>query len=230
MMMGLLEKYRSSSDYREILRILQKSTSLRDNFLWQSHVGGKNIIPIHQIEIDFVSRDLVAIFDSKQFKLDAHLPIYVKLDYRSSVFKVTEFREIFNSLHFSFPKEMKTMELRDTTRYHFSADFEKTISLRPTLSGVREAGDDLEVRIMDISRQGMGLMVSEKNRIFLKNNRILWITKLGGRDLDYPLLAEVLYISNGFEEKTLHRTHQVMKVGVKFSEILSQDFFDLFIG
>src|SRR5262245_43636469 len=105
--MSLIENYRSSLDYREILRILQNSTALQDNLIWQPLATGKNIVPIHHFEIDFVTREVVIYFDTRRYKLEKEIPLYVKLDYRTSVFKVTDFREGANCVQFSFPKEVK---------------------------------------------------------------------------------------------------------------------------
>src|SRR6478752_7286628 len=130
-----LANYRSSLDYREILRILQKASGLQENFLWQSSASGKKIINIHHFEIDFVAREVVVYFDSKDNQLDDSLPLYVKLDYRTSVFKVTDFHESQNAVHFAFPNEIKTQEFRTRPRHLFQPASERHVSLKPTMGG-----------------------------------------------------------------------------------------------
>lgn len=218
--MSNLENYRSSNDYREILRILQKATSLQENFLWQSHALGRNIIPIHHFEIDFVAREVVIYFDAQRFHIESELPLYVKLDYRTSVFKVSDYRRNTNSIHFPFPAEIKTLELRAFPRHQFLPNQDKTIGLKPTLSGGRESGNELFVRAVDISQYGLGLIVSEQNRSFLKNNRILWVTKLGDYQLDHPILAEVVYMNNEIDPRFQIRRQKEMKVGLKLSGVV----------
>lgn len=227
--MNSLEHYRSSFEYREILRILQKSSALRENFLWQSHSMGKSIIPIHHFEIDFVAREVVILFDSQQYSLDKELALFVKLDYRTSVFKVTAFKETKNSIHFAFPKEIKTLELRGFPRHIFSTDQAKAISIKPSLTGLRDMGSELQVRALDISQYGLGILVSEHNRQFLKNNRILWVTQVGDSKLDHPILAEVVYINSEVESKFLVRKQKEMKVGLKLSGVMPSHIFDSFI-
>ena len=48
-----LENYRSSTEYREILRILQKATTDQGNIFWQSNALGKTVVPIRYIECRF---------------------------------------------------------------------------------------------------------------------------------------------------------------------------------
>lgn len=227
--MSNLENYRSSSDYREILRILQKATSLQENFLWQSHALGRNIIPIHHFEIDFVAREVVIYFDAQRFQIERELPLYVKLDYRTSVFKVSDYRRNTNSVHFAFPAEIKTLELREFPRLQFLPNQDKTVGLKPSLSGGRESGNELFVRAIDISQYGLGLIISEQNRSFLKNNRILWVTKLGDTQLEHPILAEVVYMNNEIDPKFLTRKQKEMKVGLKLSGIVPTEAHKRFI-
>lgn len=223
-----LENYRSSLDYREILRILQKASNHQENFLWQSHALGKNIISIHHFEIDFVGREVVVYLDTDRNKIDMELPIYIKLDYRTSVFKVVHFRVGQSSIHFSFPKEIKTQELRTYPRKSFLANVEKVISLKPSTGGT-DKGPEIQVRALDISQFGLGLLVSEYNRSFLKNNRILWITKLGDKVLEYPVLGEVVYMNNDVDSKLSTRKQKEIKVGLKLSGVFPLDTYQQFI-
>jgi hypothetical protein len=221
--MGTLDNYRSSLDYREILRILQKASTAQENFLWQSHALGRNVIGIHHCEIDFVAREVVVYFSSKRLTLDSELPLYLKLDYRSTVFKITQFRQTQSSVHFPFPEEIKTLELRSNPRQQFPPDKEKVISLRP------HAGNELHVRALDISQNGLGLIVSEFNRSFFKNNRTLLVTKLGEHCLTQPIHGEVVYIKNEAESRYQIRKQKELKVGLKLSEIFPSNIYQLFI-
>jgi hypothetical protein len=216
--MRLLENYRSSTDQKEILRILQKSSTSSENFLWQPIGDQKNVIPIHHYEIDFVSREVVVYFDRSMYSYVSEAPLYVKLDYRTSIFKVLEVRKTIDSLSFSFPRGMKTLELRGIPRHVFSSDEEKTVGLRPTLNRGDEGGQELYVRLRDISSFGLGLIVSEQNRYFLKNNRILWVTKVGEDQLATPILAEIQYVNQDQENIRQQKKRQKeLKVGLKLS-------------
>lgn len=225
-----IENYRSSKEFREILRILQKASSLQENFLWQSHANGKNIIPIHHFEIDFVSREVVVYIDSQQHILDTSIPLYVKLDYRTSVFKITEYRQSQNSIYFSIPFEIKTKEMRNNPRYLVDPEDEKYVYLKSSLSGLNfESGGGLQVRALDISYFGLGLIVSEQNRSYLKNNRILWITQVHEVTLETPILAEVVYINGEIEGRYRSKRLKELKVGLKLSGVFTEDVLNQFI-
>lgn len=225
-----LESYRSSTDYREILRILQKASSMPENLIWQSHAIGRNVILVHHFEIDFVSREVVIYFDGRRYQIDKDLPLYVKVDYRTSVFKVSEFRQGLNSLHFALPTELKTQELRVKPRHQFSPGMDKSVTVKPSLtSHGKDTAHELTVRAFDVSEAGLGLVISEHNRSYLKNNRILWLTRLGDRVLEHPLLAEVVYINNEIDPKFQVRKQKDLKVGVKLSGTLPSDIYQQFI-
>jgi hypothetical protein len=220
--------FRTCLEYREILRILQKSSSLQDNFLWQSLSVGKNIVRIHHFEIDFVSRGLQIYFDGTKSKLDPKLPLFVKLDYRSSIFKISDFQVTNNVITSLLPTEIKALEMRANPRHKFKADQERFVSLKPSLNTVgMDLGNEIQVKVFDISPYGLGLMISEQNRSYMKNNRILWVTKLQNFDLQYPILAEVVYISTDVDHK-YSKKNKELKVGLKLSGVfpprIYQDF------
>jgi len=222
-----LENYRSSTEYREILRILQKATTLQDNFLWQSHALGKTVIPAQYIEIDFIAREVLVSFSSEHHHIDPELPVYVKLGYRTSVFKVSEYRQGQNTLRFSFPDLIKTQELRFYPRHTFRAAQDKFVTLRSSTYG--ESGSELKVRAMDISEKGLGLVVSEQNRNFLKNNRILWVTGLQDSNLQNAVLAEVVYINSEVDPKFVIKKQKSLKVGLKVSGAFPEDIYNRFL-
>jgi hypothetical protein len=215
--MNIADTYRSSSDFKEILRILQKSSTEMDNFLWQTTAAGKNIIHPTHYEIDFVGREVVVHYDQSKYRLQEKLPLYMKLDYRGAVFKVTGFYIGQSSLRFSFPEFMKAEELRSIPRHGFEQGKERVISLRPSLSNAaRDTSNELQVRAIDISPTGLGLIISEHNRSFLKFNRILWLTKLADKDLEFPILAEVVYMNSDVESRARKKVKE-LKVGLKLS-------------
>lgn len=226
----LLDPYRDCSDYREILRILQKSSSLQDNLLWQSLPSGKKIINPQHVEIDFISRGVSVFYDAQKYSFDCDLPLYVKLEYRNTVFKVSEFRVGQHNLQFSFPETLKTLELRSEPRVVFAND-DRLISLRPTLSAqTNDAGSELRVRLVDLSRSGAGMLISENNRSFLKNNRFLWLTHLNQHSLPDPVLAEVVYMTSEVDRKFSQRKQKQLKAGLKFSSAIPQEILSEFLS
>lgn len=227
--MNILENYRSTYDNREIVRILQRSSVLEGNVFWQTHGLGRTVTPIQHFEIDFVNREVVVTFNPRRYNVAREIPLYVKLEYRTTVFKVNAFRDDSQTLSFSLPRELKTLELRSFPRMQFPTNRDYTVALKPSLTGARDSGNELEVRAIDVSRYGLGLLISEHNRPFLKNNRILWLTKLGEHRLQYPILGEVVYINSDVEPRRESKRAKELKVGLKLSGVLPPDVFNAFI-
>ncbi len=225
-----LSNYRSSVEHKEILRILQKSTTLEENIIWQTGGMARVVVPIQHFEIDFVSREIVIYYDSQNFKVDSDLTLYVKLEYRTSVFKVSEFRFGPNSIHFPFPAEVKTQELREGQRTYFTQEQEKFVTLKASTTSnlSKDRGASLIVRTLDISPSGLGLIISENNRSFIKNNRILWVTSILGETLQYPILAEVMYINAEVDSKYQVKKQKDLKVGLKLSGVIPAEIYQNF--
>lgn len=215
--MAPLGNYRSTMEWKEILRIIQKASLEKDNFFWQTHADRRDIAPIDHFEIDYAARDVVVTFRKPGLKLSRDLPLYVKLDHNDSVFKTTDFKASAQTIQFSVPKEVKTLELRESPRHAFRADQFKIITVKPTLGAAADISNNIEFRVIDISETGMGLVISENNRSYLKNNRILWITHLQRVELPTPILAEIVYITSESDSKLVNRREKELKVGMKLS-------------
>lgn len=221
--MGISKQYRTSQDFKEVLRILQRSTSLPDNILWQSFETNKNIIPIDHFEIDFVTRGVVVFYKSADFKLNPRLPFFVKLDYKTTVFKVVDYNIQKHCIHFSFPSSVKTLELRSDPRHIVPPQLHRNVNLRPAVVSDSSAQQEIEAKVFDLSTRGVGLVVSENAYYFFKKNRILWLTHLGSARLEEPLLSEVRYINNDLDLNFQKSKPTYLKVGLHLSSALPKE-------
>jgi hypothetical protein len=228
--MDIAKKYRTSLEFREILRIFQRTTMLSDNLIWQTdRFGKKNIIPIDYIEIDFITRGVAVFYNPNLYKLDLHSPLYVKLDYKTSVFKIFSFSVDRSSILFSFPVEIRTLELRSSKRYALSSNSGKEVILRPAIIEDHLLLHQVSATVIDISLGGMGLLVPETFYHFFKTNRILWITQIGGHRGGGPILSEVRYLNNDFDSHLYRQKQKFFKVGLKLSTALSPNMLSTFI-
>ena len=73
------------------------------------------------MEIDFISREVVLNFNSESYIINQHRPIYVKLEYRGSVFKVTDYKKKLNSLSFALPE--KDLAILDENSDFFGVEY-----------------------------------------------------------------------------------------------------------
>lgn len=105
-----LSQFSTTCDFREILRILQGSSSLSQNIFWQSFSDRKNIISVKWIEVDFIAREVVAFIQPGIESVDENIPLYAKLDYHSAIFKITQYQVKNDVISFGFPSEMKLIQ------------------------------------------------------------------------------------------------------------------------
>jgi hypothetical protein len=83
---------------------------------------------------------------------------------------------------------------------------------------------------MDVSEKGLGLIVSEQNRSFLKNNRVLWISGLHENSLDIPILAEGAYLNSEVDSKFQIKKQRSLKVGLSLSVSFPADVYNRFLS
>ncbi len=197
-MSTFIDQYRVSSESKEILRILQKSSLSQENMLWQKLGGERVILTISHLEINFSSRDVVIYCEDGFQLIQAKEPLYVKLYYHATVFKVSDYRICGQEMTFEIPKEVRTPELRSGPRLEFDQSEAKTITLVPYLPKKKQRAEEMKVQVSDISKNGFGLLISDQNKAFIRNNKILWILKFGETYLETPILSEVVYMSSEF--------------------------------
>jgi hypothetical protein len=227
--MSILEQYRSCTDFRQILRILQKTSALEGNFLWQTIDDRKSVINLKYLEIDFIAREVQLSVEQNNFDLKLDRPLFVKLSYRDCVFKVEEFRLHSGGIHFLFPQLIKVREFRRVPRHTFLPAQDKFVTLKSSFSHLREGSGELKVRALDMTPEGLGLIISDQNRTFLKNNRLLWITGLQHKLLDRPIMAEVVYVNSEVDRAYLTKREKLLKVGLKLSSALPQGHYQEFM-
>lgn len=223
--MNTLDRYRSVEEYREILRILQNSTESKENFLWQTTATGRVIIPILALEIDFISREVfVQLSPSMKDQIDPESTLYVKLNFKDSVFKISEYRQDKARIYFSFPAMIKTIEFRRKPRHIFKPEDNKYLIVRAGQDVNKDYGSEVKTTVGDISETGAGLIVSENNRSFFKNNKILWLTGMQDTKLPQALLCEVVYINNDYDPNFINRKMKQVKVGIRFLVPVTPEF------
>ena len=206
-----LFKYRQTSDYREILRLFQKSSEQGvDSFLWQNIAGKRVLHPVSHLEIDFVGREVVVYLD-RPLELNASSVIYCKLSCNDTIFKVQDFFIQQDCLSFKFPQTLQTWELRSSERY--SLDESEEYSAVLSVNSLAEASQQFKVRLNDFSATGLGLSISEFNKHIIKSNKTFWVHAINDYQLPRPIEAEVMYLSKDTQGKKY-------RFGIKLGKVL----------
>lgn len=188
-----LAKYRDTSDYREILRLFQRSSDQEGNILWQNINGKRRVLAVNHLEIDFVSREVVVYLDQPQ-EVDANHPLYFKLACNDTIFKHDQYLVQQDSLSFKFPNTLKTWELRSSERFMLDPNEEYSVVLSTAPQG--EVAQQMKVRLHDFSASGLGLSISEVNKHLVKNTKQFWVYAINEYRLAQPLAAKVAHVSS----------------------------------
>ena len=193
-----LAKYRDTSDYREILRLFKKSSELQENLLWQNINGKREVYKVDHLEIDFVGREVVVFLDNHQ-KIQSNEPIYFKLAAHDSVFKHNGHLVQPDCVSFKFPEMLKTKEFRGSERFILgSADECAAVVSFGQDSDIQQ---QMKIQLLDFSSQGLGLVVSEKNKHLIRASKVLWVHAINDYVFSRPIAACVMYLTTEAQNK-----------------------------
>lgn len=193
-----LAKYRDTSDYREILRLFKKSSELQENLLWQNINGKREVYKVDHLEIDFVGREVVVFLDGHQ-KIQGNEPIYFKLAAHDSIFKHSGYFLQQDCVSFKFPETLKTKEFRGAER--FILDTNEEYSAVVSFSQDSDIQHQMKIQLLDFSSQGLGLVVSDKNKHLIRANKVLWVHAINDYAFNRPIAACVMYLTTEAQNK-----------------------------
>jgi hypothetical protein len=221
-MKPIMSLYRTSFDFDEILKILELSRIEGKNLLWQSILDERKITEIDEISFDLKARRVSVVCKENAELLDAKKDVYVKLAYKETVFKgkILKFRD--KRVIISIPEEIKTQELRTYPRIRLSLEDEFAAQFSPFgPHSLLSATARINVRIVDISENGLGLIVSDKNRRLFKIGNDFWLAQIGEVSLPNKIIAKVVY------NKAIKKSE--FRVGVRLSASIPFGVFSAFL-
>ena len=216
-------KYRDAGSTVEIDSILAGGVT-KNCLIWQNIEGERVIYIIKHItksEDGKLVTFQIADFQNDFIQDEA---VYVKLNYRGTMFRssITKISKNLITLNFPLVVDVKTIELRGEPRISFDLSDEYFVSLGVIHDGKWQKEQVLRFPVVDISESGVCLLVSDQNKNFLKNSLVLIITHLGGVELDKPVSLEQKY-STPFRYRKNGKSFFNIRVGFSLSEKLPQD-------
>lgn len=220
----MLSNYRTTNNFREIARIIAQPENLKDSILWQNTGGKRYIFEIENIEVNPRFMSFVTKLSRRMFPLFNSLaPTYCKLSYRDTVFKVSIVNLMDNNVTFNIPGDVKTLELRENPRQKFRPSEGKYITVQVESDILPSATQALKFQVIDVSNQGVSLVISEKNIHFFEANYEFMVTTLMEHELQDKIKMELVY-SQLFKFKQRGRITSAYRVGFKFAEPLTVNF------
>jgi hypothetical protein len=207
-----------SLEPREISHVIEKAMLFGGKVMQQGAIHNHQSY-VTRIEISADGKILLTI--QQNHSLDRTGPIIVNLAYRNLVFRANanQFEIVGNLIICTPPKEAKALSLRDGERFilpHHSgiSAFIHRIEKRHSLN-------DLEARIIDISKRGLGLHLQGiPEGAFCKYDH-LWIKKMYHHNLETPLFGRIQYVA---ERKFLNNRGD-LRIGLALDKELPENVF-----
>ena len=206
-----------STHYSEDINDLIERGSLYGGGLWQ----GKLISKIVEIQSDLDTGHFTLRMSADTF-VDSAVPLYIRLNYRSTLFRLRpgEFKKSGEHITFCAPREIYSLEERKGgNRYVLPLTAEISLSLKRFERTYREIIHEIELRIMDVSENGFGIVISSYNRDYLKAADNFWIKSIDHNNLSNPLVGTVCYVA----PKLAYLKHGDVRVGLSLANPLTQE-------
>lgn len=220
-----MDSLKSIENRIQIISLIERA-SLFGGSLWQTLPGtdGRYVTPIIQITLDFKS-DKVIYRTPSNIELNPRYPVFIRLNYRSIIFRLMpdEFRLTGDRLICFYPKEVRALDERPGgDRYVLPLSSEISLSVKRIERSIRELTYEMEMRILDVSEKGFGILISNYNRNYFHKHDHFWLKAVDQTPLRHQILGTVCYIA----PKGYYLKRGDVRVGLALNMALSPDTFE----
>lgn len=210
----------------QIITVIEKA-ELFGGDIWQSEPNspnGRHLAQIIQITNELKS-DRVIFRTPSIVQVDPERPIYIRLNYRNIIFRLYpgEFKVNGDKISCYYPNEARALEERSGgSRYVLPFHADISLSLKRMERTMREMTYEMELRIIDVSERGFGILISGHNRDYFKKNDHFWLKSIDHKVLRTPILGSVCYVA----PKGYYLKRGDVRVGLSLSVPLSKETLD----
>lgn len=181
----------------QIITAIEKA-ALFGGDIWQTIPGvpGRQLLRIVQIQND-IKIDKVILRANLPVSVDPRYPIFIRLNYRNVIFRLEprEFRVNGDKITCEYPAEARALEERNGDRYVLPFDAQISMSVRRVEKTIKEMTYDMELRIIDVSNKGFGILISSHNRDYFRKNDFFWLKSIDQKPLRHHILGSVCYVA-----------------------------------
>ena len=181
----------------QIISVIERA-ALFGGDIWQTIPGNteRQLLRIIQIQND-IKFDKVILRTHTLVNVDPRLPIFIRLSYRNLIFRLDprQYKINGDKLICEYPYEARALEERNGDRYVLPFDAQISLSLKRVEKTVRELTYDMELRIIDVSTQGFGILISSHNRDYFRKGDHFWLKAIDQKVLRYHILGSVCYVA-----------------------------------
>lgn len=192
--------------------------------IWQTSNGEREVFQIVQMQVETLNDRLVVRTNSlSEVKQD--YPIFVRLRYRNLIFKLDplEFKVgAEGKLYCAIPREARALTMRTTERYVLPLEQDISLSIKRFGRTEKDFSSELEVRIIDVSESGLGILISGANRNYLRPYDHFWIKAVDQKALYREIFGTVLYVA----PKGYYLRRQDIRLGLSLSSPLNWETFE----
>lgn len=192
--------------------------------IWQSGALGRQVFRVLEVKLDVKKNQFILRTNTNEI-VDSRFPIFVRLSYRNIIFRLgtDDFKVVGDKLICKYPDEARALEPRRGARYVLPFEQDVSLSLKRSGRSIRDNTSlEIEVRIIDVSESGFGILISGANKNFLRPYDHFWIKAIDHRPLSWDIFGTVLYVApKGYSL----RKHDV-RVGLSLATNLGWDMFE----
>lgn len=192
--------------------------------IWQTGASGlREVFQVVKIQLSSNQEKLILKTDSLTL-VNQNYPIFVRLRYRNIIFRLSaqEFTVVGDEITCYIPTEVKALAKRSTDRYVLPSNLDISLSIKRYGRTLTEKLPELEVRIIDVSESGIGILISGANRDFLKAYDHFLIKAIDHKRLSRDIFGTVLYVA----PKGYYLRKSDVRVGLSLSTPLNWEVFD----
>jgi hypothetical protein len=191
--------------------------------IWQTGLDDtREVFQIVQAQVDVVN-DKVIFRTNSLAQVSQDFSIFVRLRYRNIIFRLEshEFKVVADRLICSIPKEVKALAVRSTERYVLPFEQDVSLSIKKFTASFKDFAPEIEVRMVDVSESGIGILISGANRDFFKPYDHFWIKAINHEKLKRDIFGTVLYVA----PKGYFLKRQDVRIGLSLSTALNWETF-----
>jgi hypothetical protein len=202
----------------EIPLVLEKASLFGGNIA-QPTLNSKIISIIRRIELNHNGTMTMKLFDQIPLENDRHISI--NLNYRNIHFHIDpkSFQYEGDNLIMHIPREARAHAQRHTESYVIPLNEKIPVDIYRIEK--RGANGNLVASIVDVSQNGLGLLISNADEDAIVDNDHIWIKSIHGTELETPIFGRIVYVKHRRYKDNSHDT----KLGISLDSNIPVEIF-----
>lgn len=207
----------------EIAQVIEKATLFGGRIAQLGSLNNQQTV-ITRIEMSNEGRILLTV--PRGHGLEQSHPISINLAYRNIIFRADphEFNVIDDTIICHIPFAAKALDQRLTER--FILPFKSEISAFLHRIEKRNFDNDIQVKIVDVSKLGLGIHVHGVTLGTICKYDHIWIRNINGVQLADPIFGKIQYVS----ERKFQNNVGDLRIGLALDKQLPEEIFQELVG